>query len=238
MPMNDLDIHSPQEEIDRYLTGRMTPEEEDQFRHELDSDEALRNEMTLMQLIVRALSIRAIRYRLMEQWDAADTDRKRQKAGGLIHILSAAASVGVMLILGCLFLTRHDTLPSCPEPLTETDTPAPATIHTATGVRGSVRVPVSVIADEINEARSSAQFAMSQIQTVMADTTVDHTASDEEKAYLSKVIAERDYRLRWLRINALITAGHIGQARTELKQFASEDGIYSDEARKLLKEFE
>lgn len=240
MPMKNQNTRTPEEDIDRFLTGRMTPEEEETFRQKLDADEELRKEVSLMRLIVRALSIRAGRYRLMKEWDTDEDDEKTPSAKRrIIPALSAAASAVVILILGSVFLTRHHTLPQDAECAPVSGTPAPeATTDLPTGMRGSVNVSVSVIADEINEARSSAQFAMRQIQAVLADTAVDASASDEEKAYLSKVTAERDYRLRWLRINALISSGHLRQAREELKKFASEPGIYRDDARKLLKEFD
>lgn len=219
-----------QEMLDRYLLGRLSPEEEEEFNSRLLSDAALRDEAAMMKRILDTLSAHASRREAMLEWDKEEMAPKTERpsiGARLRPVLSAAASIALLCTLG-LYLYS----PSAEDTATPSTTDIPA-------VRGSAGgESVSDIVSSLNQGRKMALETLDKIDTVLKDSLPDSGLRAEEEAYQREIISERLYELKWLRINTMISLGRISEVKDELKAYSSQPGPNREKAQELLSQIE
>lgn len=223
-----------QEHIDRFLLGQMTPEEENGFKRQLTSDRQLADEVGIMRRIMKAISLRASRRECMERWDnedkAAATTSTSSGRRRWMPWISAAAIVAVILTAGSIFFIQE-----------KTEFRSAATRLSAQATPGNYRgesVETRQIEHQINSLRKEARFTLSDIDSNLEHSMVEKGLRPQEAAYQQIMIDRERYELTWLRIKALISAGQIREAKSELQKYAAEEGYNQEAAKSLLKQFE
>lgn len=229
MPMTSPSQHIQQDTIDRFLLGEMTPAEEREFRRLMQGDPELRDEVALMRRIVGALDRHASRMARMAEWDRQDASCRRSRIPAWVRYASVAASVALVTLL-C------DRLVMAPAH-------QPAPMHSLTSesyqskVRGSLDKSASDIDRDLTDGRHEAELVLRSIDIALADTILEPDLRPEEEEYQRQLLDKRAYDLHWLRINALISAGRIADARAGLELFVAEEGPYKKDALALLRQF-
>lgn len=228
-----------QDELDRYLLGRMTPGEEAGFTERLESDERLREEVGLLRRILRVISIRASRFECMRRWDRRSRDYA--PCANVVSVVAdrlwpqwimVAASVIIFIAVGMAEL-YGDKAPAPTASINRHDVqPVSAT------ARRGASMEVAGIERQLRDLRKAASYTLSDINTAMTDDNQDLELRHEEAEYLSLLSEYDRYELTWLRIQTLIAAGRIAEAKVELEKYAAEEGYNQHEALSLLKQFE
>ena len=76
--------------------------------------------------------------------------------------------------------------------------------------------------------------ALQAINITMADTVIDPSFTSERKEYLRSLNDNRNYELKWLKIDILIKTKKVDEAISLLKEYVKADGVHQVEAKELL----
>lgn len=76
--------------------------------------------------------------------------------------------------------------------------------------------------------------ALQAIDRTMADTVIDPSFTSERKEYLRSLNENRNYELKWLKIDILIKTKKVDEAISLLKEYVKADGVHQVEAKELL----
>lgn len=159
----------------------------------------------------------------MSQWERERKSYKFRRDAASKHWrnygISAAASVVVICGVGLgIFLNRGG------------DNDYGVT-STASVYRGG-----SCDISEIQSMIDSEKYveALQAIEATMADTVIDPSFSTERKEYLRNVNNNREYELKWLKIDILVRTEKQEEAIALLKEYVNTDGIHQEEAKQLL----
>lgn len=89
---------------------------------------------------------------------------------------------------------------------------------------------------EIQSMIDSSEYekALNAIDATMADTVIDPSFTSERQAYLRSLNANREYELKWLKIDILVKSGKTKEAVTLLKEYVDKAGVHQEEAKHLL----
>lgn len=158
----------------------------------------------------------------MRQWESdrisSEMQRKIAAKRWRTYGISAAASVVVICGIGLgIFLNRGG------EDYGVTSS-APA-------YRGG-----SCDISEIQSMIDSSKYdnALQAIAATMADTVIDSSFTQERQDYLRSLNANREYELKWLKIDVLVKSGKTKEAITLLKEYVDTDGEHQEDAKQLL----
>ncbi len=162
----------------------------------------------------------------MRQWESdrisSEMQRKVATKRWLIYGISAAASVVMICGVGLgIFLNRDG----------DNDYGVTSTAPVYRG--GSCDI------SEIQSMIDSEKYveALQAIEATIADTVIDPSFSSERKEYLRNVNNNREYELKWLKIDILVKTEKHKEAITLLKEYVNTDGIHQEEAKQLLHKF-
>ena len=159
----------------------------------------------------------------MRKWESdrisSEMQRKVAAKRWRIYGISAAASVVVICGVGLgIFLNRGG----------DNDYGVTSTAQVYRGGRCNISEIQSMIDSDKHVE------ALQAIETAMADTVIDPSFTSERKEYLRNVNNNREYELKWLKIDILVKTEKHKEAITLLTEYVNTDGIHQEEAKQLL----
>lgn len=222
-----------EDRIDRYILSQMGDSEREAFEQELSRDEALRREVQLQREIVTAVQLKAAgdMLRTMRQQERAaraeqeERERARERELRRRRIFSwgfATVAVAAVLVVGVFFHIdiRNDYI-TYGQQITLQDVE----------LRGGESAAEPIIA-----AMDAAEYdrAMELIEAAEARTLSVEGLSAAEAEYERAVYVAEQEDVQWLKAVTLMRMGKWWQARRVLKDIASSDSYYREEAQAVL----
>lgn len=159
----------------------------------------------------------------MSQWESerisSEIQRKNAAKRWRIYVISAAASVIVICGVGLgLFLNRGGD--------NDYDITSTAPVYRG----GSCDISdIQAMIESVDYAE-----ALQAIDATMADTVIDPSFTTERQKYLRSLNDNRNYELKWLKIEILIKIGKADEAISMLKEYVKSEGVHQAEAKELL----
>lgn len=224
IPM-DVNEKNRQNDIDRFLLGKMSREESESFERSLASDPGLEAETQTTRRIISAVSRLASDKAMISGWEKETEEKEVRKAVSRrrwrrFGIPTAAVAVAAVMITGIYIYhySKHED-----------------SQYTAANEQYVFRGASEIT--EIYDLLDSARYdkALAAIDEALRDTIIDPTLPAEEKEYLYIVRDDMAYELKWLRIRSLHALGKDKEAADELNSFVNTDGTHKQEAKSLLK---
>ena len=207
--MNNNDV---QDKIDRYVMGRMSAEERADFEANMAADPSLDEEVRLTQSIKSCLGdIEEKRRSIARFEDERRYNMRMRLRRKVLTAVTVAAACAIAIFLVIM--------------------PDADNGGDAEAVRGGlVSESIAKLIDNERYAQALQAISVAEADTLPTDTT-SAEAIESERA----VIAMEQYRLRWLKIKALVGLQRYDEALPQLRQFAKEKGEYQSTANEMLK---
>lgn len=207
--MNNNDI---QDKIDRYVMGRMSAEERADFEANMAADPSLDDEVRLTQSIKSSLGDIEEKRRSIARFE---DERRYNMRMRLRRKVLSAVTVAAACAIAIFLIVMPDA-----------DNGGDAAV-----VRGGL------VSDSIVKLIDNKRYAqaLQAISVAEADTLPTDTTSAEAIESERAVISMEQYRLRWLKIKALVGLQRYDEALPLLRQYAKETGEYQSAAKEMLK---
>jgi len=207
--MNNNDI---QDKIDRYIMGRMSAEERADFEANMAADPSLDDEVRLTQSIKSSLGDIEEKRRSIARFE---DERRYNMRMRLRRKVLSAVTVAAACAIAIFLIVMPDA-----------DNGGDAAV-----VRGGL------VSDSIVKLIDNKRYAqaLQAISVAEADTLPTDTTSAEAIESERAVISMEQYRLRWLKIKALVGLQRYDEALPLLRQYAKETGEYQSAAKEMLK---
>ena len=215
-----------EERIDKYITGRMTPEEVLQFRKDLNTDATLREEYELTKEISDSVQRNALKAK--PQTVEPRTKRRRFDSHWVSYIVGAAASLALFAVSGRDF-SISNRLKS-----------------TSVSVYGELDAPISRSANVIDELLEKAyeEIGLGELNVAsqhldaadnaITDQMQEEYENTELNEYYHSVLKIQEQETEWYRALILMRKGRVYKTRAALKRIVEKNGIYAEDAKNLL----
>lgn len=215
-----------EERIDRYITGRMTPEEVLQFRKDLNNDVTLREEYEQAKEVADAVQRNALKSKLktFEQ----KSKRRRFDSRWVSYIVGAAASLALFAVSGRDFAISNKLK------------------STSVGVFGELDAPISRSANVVDELLekayeeigigelNAASQHLDAVDNAIKDQMQEEYDNTELNEYYHSIVMVQEQEAEWYRALILMRKGRVYKSKAALKRIVEKNGIYAEEAKNLL----
>lgn len=226
-----------QDTVDRYVCGRMSPQEAAGFERLMNEDDDLADDVALLRLTRKTMASLTEKRRLIEVWDNEENGTETvgrdvaASSSRRIRIISVITGFAACLVLG-FFLVRNITSDSADR---SESVSLPAV--TTTAVRSSL--PSGDVAGMIEDGRYDAALErigseIAALDEERAAVVADKAMDDEERQYTVGLIDSQLYDMQWMRIVSLEALGRRDEADDLLKDFVTVDGQYREEALRMM----
>lgn len=203
--MNKYDI---EELIDRYVMNHMDADERREFEERMNADDALREEVDMMRIIVASLERRSSNEEKMAMWRTAG----KRTVFRVVSICAAA----------CLMLGVFLGYPYSYWGLQDDD--VMSYISRTSGVSYSDAIETMWDAKAYAESITYIDSAIAELTEIEYEDEYDAQTRDFDV-----------YCLSWARIQTLLKMRDYKSAYDSLEDFMIADGVYKEEAEKLYK---
>ena len=200
--MNKYDI---EELIDRYVMNHMDADERREFEERMNEDDALREEVDMMRIIVDSLERRSSNEEKMAMWRTAG----KRTVFRVVSICAACVMLGVFLGYPYSYWGLQDD-------------DVMAYISRTSGVSYSDAIETMWDAKAYAESITYIDSAIAELMEIEYEDEYDAQTRDFDV-----------YCLSWARIQTLLKMRDYKSAYDSLEDFMIADGVYKEEAEKL-----
>ena len=213
------------EQIDRYILGQMSKEEYDAFEAELSSDAELKHEYELQREIILATQRAHFKRHLHNiEWQ---TKFKRKKVRRIVSSWAIAAAIVCVCIVGIDMKYSSDLRDASMMcyietgvPLTRSDSEIDELLLQTYELIGK---------NELAAASGKIDIAEKRIKQLLK-----HPATTEEEQYRQEILILQNQDIDWYKALILMKEGEIFKSRKALKEIASSESRYAEQARNIL----
>ena len=215
-----------EERIDRYITGRMTPEEVLQFRKDLNTDEHLRQEYEKAKEISDAIQRNALKSTLQKQEAKKKTSWWTWR--NVTYSLAAAASLALFVMSGASYVISNNLKSE------------------SAGLYGELDAPISRSANTVDEMLegayeniglgelSAASQKLDAVDNAIKDQMQDEYENAELTEYYHSIWMVQQQEADWYRALILMRKGKVSKSKAALRKIVEGNGIYAEKAQALL----
>ena len=213
------------ERIDRYILGQMSEDEQKAFEAELTSDSNLRHEYELQREII--LATQRVYFKRHLQNIEQQSNLKKKRMIKSVSTWSIAAAIVCVCILGIDMKYSSDLRDASMicyleigAPLTRSDNEIDELLSQAYELIGK---------NELESASGKIGIAEKKINELLkGDVTT------EEEQYHKDIMVLQKQDIEWYKVMILMKEGEMFKSRKALKEIASSDSRYAEQARKIL----
>lgn len=213
------------EQIDRYILGQMSKEENDAFEAELSSDAELKHEYELQREII--LATQRVHFKRHLHNIERQAKFKRKKVRRIVSSWAIAAAIVCVCIVGVDMKYSSDLRDASMmcyietgAPLTRSDSEIDELLLQAYELIGK---------NELAAASGKIDIAEKKINELLKQTIT----TDEER-YHKEIMILQKQDIEWYKALILMKEGEIFKSREALKKIASSDSRYADMAKELI----
>ena len=215
-----------EDRIDKYITGKMSPEEVLQFRKDLNADEVLQREYELAKELADSIQRSAIKHNLkqipIEVKHNAFSFRK------ILYSFGAAASIALFVSSGLHYIISDNLRDSSEIMFAQIDAPVSRSGN-----------DIDKLFDEAYQNILNGKLDIAEKQLVKAKEMIVYESenkyedSDQEE-YQKTILDIQRQDIDWYRVLILMQKGKVAKSKSMLKRIYNENGIYAEQAHELL----
>ena len=215
-----------EERIDKYITGKMTPEEVLQFRIDLNTNEELQREYELAKEFADAVQRNAIKEGLAQQ--SLGVKQSKYTFRKFVYSLGVAASLALFANSGYNYVVSNNLKDISGNIYAQLEAPLSRSANDVDELLEGAYQQIS--AGELTQASSSLDAVETKIQDGLSAKYDD---LDQEE-YHHSILKIQQQDVDWYRVIILMKKGKVSKSKMMLKRIVKEGGIYAEEAQKLL----
>lgn len=215
-----------EERIDRYITGKMSPDEVLQFRKDLNTNEELQKEYELAKELSDAIQRNAIKEGLRQ--GVARTQYNKLTFHKIVYTLGAAASLALFVSSGLNYIVSENIKESSEVLWAAMEAPSTRSGNNIDELLDQAYK--NITAGSINLANDQLDLIEDSINK---DSTIAYETQDEAEYHKSILEIQRQ-DAEWYRVIILMQKGKVTKSKILLKRIVKENGIYAEQAQELL----